>query len=146
MYSIEIKGSWFGVAIPAWLRVFDVRGTDADLGHKSPWGSTLWSSERAEVDLGLRGEQVRNATAPVNCSTYTDARTAPQEELARQVADMIQAADKLRLEYQAATHHLALQGQGGSVLYLPVAVYLANYGWGVIADKRTQIVRSFQRG
>ena len=63
-YAIEIVGSFLGVAIPAWLRVFDCRKPiGEEFSAKAPWtytyegktfSPTLLGSETAEVDLGLR--------------------------------------------------------------------------------------------
>ena len=144
-YAKEIRGTWFGVAIPVWLRAFDCRAPDEEIAPKAPWGATLWSSERAEVDLGLRTEHDRFGTAPFSCSTYTDTRKADEQELARQVRDMIKRAAEMRAEYHAADANRARKGEGGSCLYQPVAVTLSNFGWSVICDERTMIVRRFSR-
>jgi len=139
-YAIEVIGTWYGIEIPSWLRAFDCRANDA---ATSPWGTSLWSSERAEVDMGLRTATSRNATTPVSCSTYTDARRADDAELARQVTRMVEEATRIRAEYLAAKDRPAQPGSGGSCLYLPVAVCMANYGWSVVCDERTMIVRAF---
>jgi len=143
MYSKEIKGSWFGVTIPEWLRAFDCRSSEDDIAPRTPWGSYLWSSERAAVDLGLRAEGVYNDTTPVGCSTYIDARTAPEEELRRQVENMVAEATRLREEYLEGKKFPDTEGQGGSCLYMPVAVCLSNFGWSVLADRTQGIVRRF---
>lgn len=144
-YAQEVSGSWFGVKIPEWLRAFDCRASDDEIAPKAPWGSCLWSSERAEVDLGLRSEHERFATSPRGCSTYVDARKADEQELSRQVADMVKAASDMLREYVEAMAKQAPKGAGGSCLYRPVAVALCNYGWSVICDERTMIVRRFSR-
>jgi len=145
MYSKEITGgSWYGVSIPEWLRVFDCRSSDDDIAPKAPWGEHLWSSERAEVDVGLkRGYGDNDATCVVSCSTYVDARKADEKELARQVSDMVREATRLREEYLKGKEKPAKKGDGGSCLYMPVCITLANYGWSVISDRSTQIVRAF---
>ncbi len=143
-YAKEVTGAWFGVTIPAWLRVFDCRADSSDIAPRSSWGSSLWSSERAEVDLGLRTATERNATTPVSCSTYVDARRADDAELAQQVTRAIAEATRLRDEYETAKAKPAKPGSGGSCLYLPVAVSIANFGWSVISDERTRIVRAFE--
>ena len=142
-FSKEVKGSWwYGVELPAWLRAFDCRATDAEIAPKSPWGTSLWGSERAEVDLGLRSDGVYNATTPMSCSTYTDARRANDADLSKQVADMVKAATELYTEYQAAEHK---PGNGGSCLYCPVAIVMSNYGWSVVSDQRQCKIRPFSR-
>lgn len=142
-YAIEMVGTWYGVRIPRWLRAFDVRG-DVFAKPVAPWGATLWSSECAEVDLGLRTENDRFGTTPLSCSTYTDARHADDAELARQVKDMVKEARRFRLEYLRAKRLITEHGQGGSCLYMPVAVSMANFGWSIISDTRTCVVRAFQ--
>jgi hypothetical protein len=96
MYAIEItKREWHGVKIPKWLRAFDCRGDELP---KSPWGTTLYSCEKAEVDLGLRTAKEGFATSPLSCSTHIDARECDESELTRQIADMVREARKLRLQ------------------------------------------------
>jgi len=143
-YAKEIKGEWYGVAIPSWLRAFDCREDDAAPAPRTSWGARLWSTDRATVDMGLRGEGFSYDTRPLSCSTYIDARRADKEELARQVRRMIEAAEKLRAERIEAESRPAKPGKGGSVLYHPVAIAMANYGWAVISDQRTAFVRGFE--
>lgn len=143
-YAKEItEKTWFGVEIPEWLRAFDCRANDDEIAPKSPWGTCLWSSERAAVDLGLRTKEECFDTRPLSCSTYTDARTASENELRRQVADMVKEATRLRDEYEHAKQHRAGKDEGGSCLYQPVAICLSNFGWSVLSDTRTQVVRRF---
>jgi len=119
-YAKEHVGEWYGVPIPGWLRVFDCRASDEEITPTAPWGAALWSSERAEVDLGLRrGYADSDATNPVSCHTYIDARTASKEEIRAQLRRMIEAATSAR-------------PQG------VVAVALGNFGWTVIADRRKE--------
>jgi hypothetical protein len=142
-FAKEIVGQWFGVAIPSWLRAFDCRGSGKDLMPRAPWGETLFGGEKASVDLGLRDGtwDGRHDTIPTSCSTYLDARTASESELARQVADMVKEATRLKTEYDTAKE--AAKGVGGSCLYLPIAIEMSNYGWSVISDKRTCKIRAF---
>ena len=143
-YAKEITGGiWYGVEIPEWLRAFDCREADDAETARTPQGRTLWSSERASADLGLRGDGFYFDTCPVACSTYIDARKADDEELARQVRGMVDAAMKVRNERIEAEKHVAGPKEGGSVLYHPVAIALCNFGWSVICDERTRIVRAF---
>lgn len=143
MYSKEIRGAWSGVQIPDWLRVFDCRNADGEAWVKTPWGSTLLGSERAQVDLGLRTAEGSHATMLLSCSTYIDARTAGEAEIGKQLRDGIKEAEKFRAEYEAAKKRRAKPGDGGSCLYMPVAFALSNFGWCIISDERTMIVRAF---
>lgn len=143
MYAIEItEREWCGVKIPKWLRVFDCRGDELT---KAPWGQTLWSSEKAEIDLGLRSEKDRFGTSPLSCSTHIDSRTAPEAELTRQMADMVKEATRLRKQYLEAKKNPGEdKGHGGSGYYLPVAVAISNFGWNVICDERISVTKFFQ--
>lgn len=148
MYSKEVTAEWYDVSIPPWLRAFDCRASDQDVMPKTPWGATLFSDEKAAVDLGLRaidaeGKRFYHDTTPLSCRTYTDARTADHHELARQVTDMVTEARKMYTEYQRVANLPYQPGTGGSVLYLPVAICLSNFGWGILCDTRTQVIRSF---
>ena len=143
MYSIEITNrTWYGVTIPEWLRVFDCRGDDIP---RSPWGTSLFSGERAAVDMGLRTEKEKYDGHPSSCSTYIDSRTAPESELVRQVTDMVKEAERILLEFRDAQERPAKPGAGGSCFYLPVAICLANYGWSVMVDERVKAIRTFDR-
>lgn len=144
MYAKEVKGEWFGVKIPEWLRAFDCRSLDEEGIPRTPWGTTLYSSERAAYDLGLRGQGRWDDTTLVSCQTYIDSRTAPEEELRSQITRMVRDAEKYRREYEEGQKYPS-NGQGGTCLYMPLAICLSNYGWSIIADRRTQIVRRFGR-
>lgn len=139
MQAIEVKGSWFGVEIPSWLRAFDCRGEALATPYKG--------SEKAEVDLGLRslkGESYwAHGTTPLSCQTYIDARTADEVELRRQVTDMVKEATKFKKEYDAVGN-VADKGLGGSCFYLPIAICMSNFGWSILCDRRSQRVRHFQ--
>jgi hypothetical protein len=139
-FAKEIKGSWFGVTIPDYLRAFDCRGDETPV---TSWGHTLFGSDKAGVDLGLRKENESFSTTPISCSTYVDARTANDAELARQVKNMLGAVDALKLRYEDAVAHPAPKGQGGGAEYLPVAIEMSNFGWSVIADKRIYAIKSY---
>jgi len=143
LYAIEIKDrEWYGVKIPKWLRVFDCRGDEI---LKAPWGHTLWSSEKAEVDLGLRTETDRFGTTPLRCSTYIDSRTAAETELTRQVTDMVKEAKQIRVQYLDAKKNPGEdKGHGGSGYYMPIAIAMSNFGWNVICDERISATKFFQ--
>lgn len=145
-YATEVTGGiWYGVTLPEWLRFFDCRASEEWLPPKAPWGESLWSGERAQVDLGLkRGYGENDATVLVSCQTYIDSRSCCHQELARQVNDMVVAADRFRREYEENKLKVAKPNEGGSCFYLPIAAELSNFGWGIIADKRSCIVVAFR--
>ena len=145
-YSIEHTREWCGVLIPEWIRVFDCRASHEEIFGPSslaPWGVRLWGSERAEVDMGLRGPDWSHATHPLSCQTYIDARTAGEKELTRQLRNAVVDAERLRKEYLEAKEVPSVPEKGGSCLYLPVAITISNFGWGIVSDERTRVVRNF---
>lgn len=145
-YATEVTSKeWYGVTLPKWLRLFDCRSSDSWDAPKAPWGENIYGGDRAQMDLGLkRGYYEDNdATTLTSCSTYIDSRTACMGELARQVSDMIEAAERFRRDYEKSQSKIAKPGEGGSCLYLPVAAEMSNFGWSIIADKRSCIVVSF---
>lgn len=131
-----------GVEIPAWIRVFDCRAPDVDIAPRAPWGPCLWGSERAAVDLGLRGQGFQHDTTPMSCSGTGDLRKASDAEIARHLTNAFQEADKLRALWEKA-RTCKRGNQGGSCFYQPVAVTISNYGWGVMCDERTMAVQYF---
>lgn len=144
-FSTEItSGEWYGVTLPKWLRFFDCRSSDSWNAPKAPWGESIYSGERAQIDLGLkRGYYEDNDATTLVSSTSCDSRTACMGELARQISDMIEAAEKFRRDYEKYKDKVAKPGEGGSCFYLPVAAEVSNFGWSIIADKRSCIVVSF---
>jgi hypothetical protein len=145
-YAKEVVGEWFGIKLPDGIRAFDCRSENVFEDPPSPWGTTLYSSEKAEVDLGLRTQTEWNGTTPLSCNTYIDARKCSDDELRKQVLDMVEQATKFQDEYIEAAKHMASAGQGGSCLYQVVGVALSNFGWSILCDKRTCIVRRFEYG
>lgn len=143
-FSKEIVKVWYGVEIPEWLRAFDCRQDESNDLPKSSWGITLYSSEKAEVDLGLFSERENHSTIPQSCRTYIDSRSAHNEELTRQVKDMIRTAETMKLEYDKAKASKKNSPHGGSTCYMPVAITMSNFGWSVIADKRISATKWFQ--
>lgn len=149
-FATEItSGEWYGVALPEWLRFFDCRTCDGDSIPRAPWGESIYAGDRAKLDLGLKRGYYEedDSTTLVSCSTYIDSRRACMGELGRQVSDMIEAAEKFRRDYEKSQSKIAKAGDcyanGGSCFYLPVAAEISNFGWSIIADKRTCIVVSF---
>ena len=146
-YATEITtGEWYGVAIPAWLRAFDCR-QDETTTNPDWHGRMLWSSERAAVDCGLiewdDAGTVDYSTTPESTRTYVDARTAPDEELASQVRNLVDSAQRMRAHYAEASERRARPGEGGSVVYTPLAICISNFGYSVLCDRRTGITRRF---
>lgn len=149
MYAKEIKGEWHGVKIPSWIRLFDCRTEEDAKTPKAPWGEYLYGSERAAADLGLRGvlesgERFHYDTVPTSCQTYIDSRTCKPEELVRQFSDAVKRAGELRKEYLQTKKNQKEKPDGGSCLYLPVAIAISNFGWSIISDRRTEVVRGFK--
>lgn len=142
MYSIEITTrEWYGVKIPKWLRVFDCRGDDIP---RRPNGVAIYSSEKAAYDTGLRTDTEWNDGTPVSMQTHWDSRTAPSEELTRQVTAMVAEAKSLKREYDKALKTPPPPGESGSLFFKVVCVALSNYGWCVLVDQRCQAVRPFK--
>ncbi len=145
-YATEITDDeWHGVARPEWLRFFDCRSDETAPFPKAIWGETLYGGETAHVDLGLkRGYGDNDATTLISCNTYIDSRSCNTSELTRQITNMVREAVRFRQEYQEHQGDVTKPDQGGSCLYLPVAAELSNFGWSVIADRRSRIVVSFR--
>jgi hypothetical protein len=143
-YANEVTGGmWYGVTLPSWLRAFDCRADMSDFAPESSWGAPLFGSQRAEVDMGLRTKDDRFACTPISCQTYIDARKADMQELCRQVTDMVNSATGLRADYESAKAAAKEPSNGGSCYYMPVAICLSNFGWSIMCDNRTVVVRSF---
>lgn len=108
-YAIEIVGSFLGVTIPTWLRVFDCRRPIDSTFVRAPWSYTgedgtvhpihLLGSETAEVDLGLRGDGIYHGTTPTSGSGYGDTRVSESEALSA-VNAMMRAAHQRHEEWQ----------------------------------------------
>jgi hypothetical protein len=148
--AIEITGSFLGQEIPSWLRVFDCRKPIGEEIVKAPWTNTydgktyspsLFGSECAAVDLGLRGKGVHEDTTPVSGSGYGDTRRSESEALSA-VRSMIEAAQRTHQDWEEACGK-PMSTNGGSVCYQPIAVALCNFGWSVICDRRGYRVVSF---
>jgi len=127
-----------GVAIPEYILFFDCRMPDETPIPKAHYGESLWSGERAAYSLGLRlSWRERYDTNPRGIQFYFDSREpAMAGETARVVNDLIEQYRQVESRYCRAKRSPAGPGEGGGVLYKPVACYLANFGGGVIADSR----------
>ena len=150
-YAIEIVGSFLGVSIPAWLRVFDCRKPIDEVSVLAPWTYTkkdgtvlpihLFGSETCEVDLGLRGDGFSHGTTPTCCSGYGDTRTN-EAEAHLAVTNMIECAIQHHEKWLWANAQ-PKSTDGGGCYYQPIAVALCNYGWSVIADGRHYVVPQY---
>lgn len=133
-----------GVKLPRTVRVFDCRvPEDMLFSYKTEWGTTPLGGERAQIVLGLRGLGLWEATTPISMSGYPDLRDASEETLAEIAHKMVSVTREYRRYYRDALKHPA-DGQGGSVHYMPIALDLCNYGWGMICDRRLGVTKGFQ--
>lgn len=140
--EIKVLG---GVKLPRSVRCFDVRIPDDEVFKDcKPYGEHLWSSERAAYVLGLRTSwSHRYDTSPVSCQAYEDFRTCSEARLALVAQNMRKMLREYLREYRLAERFPAGKGEGGSCYYKPVALTLANYGYGLMCDERTKLVRAF---
>ena len=128
-YARETVHSFAGVKIPPWLRFFDCRMSDDKEEFYTPWCERLFSSEPAEVLLGLKHGFSSYATMPSGMyAAHIDNRKLSEAELAETVREMIHAAKEVLKLYNTTSEQ--------TVYFMPVAVALSNFGWCVIADKR----------
>jgi hypothetical protein len=140
LYAQEIKeATWHGIVLPAGLRAFDCRGDNV---IRSPWGTVLFASEKAECDLGLRKQNEWYATTPVSCHTYIDSRRAADSQLRQLVKAMVSESGKLWDKWEAAAASRPTS-HGGEAVYRPLALCLENFGWCILADKRMSRTRYF---
>lgn len=148
--AIEIKGSFLGQEIPSWLRVFDCRTPASDPPILAPWTCTfnnktfspsLFGSEPASVDLGLRAKGIHEDIVPIGGSGYGDTRRNEAEALSATRA-MFYAAAACKRDWDKASAK-PMSDNGGSIYYQPIAVALCNYGWSVICDRRDYRVVEF---
>lgn len=143
-YAIEIKNSWLGIVLPPGIRAFDCRRDGGKEFHRTQWGTSICGSEAAAHDLSLRDERFKEQDATLlSCQTYTDARTCNELELKRQITDMLQEVAYLEQTYERAKKNPAEPGNGGGCVYKPLAICMSNFGWSILADKRTCIVEAF---
>ena len=141
----KLTGYFAGVRLPRSVPVFDVRDYHAEdtivkcLAPSGKYALSLYSSERAWFLLG----DVTGYTTPMSCSTYLDARTCSETELARQVKGIRHQVAIMWREYRKALHRLAKPGDGGSCVHRPALAYIANYGWGISAKRDGYLVAQF---
>jgi hypothetical protein len=138
-----LKNTFGGVRLPKTVRVYDTRqANNAPVVKRITNNGIalgLWGSERAAFTEGI------DSTSPQSCTTYTDARTCQQSELARQMKSIRQSIAKMLVEYRRAKRNLAKSGDGGSCVYKPVFVAISNYGWSIHADRNNYLVASFRQ-
>lgn len=150
---VEVKGSFAGKRLPKSVRFFDVRMPDGAEGADADWqvsffdrakGETvtytpkLWSGERAEVALGLKGKDKDFGTTPLHCNTYMNHRTASEIFLGEAVANMRQGLARYLRRMRKAKRNPSTDG--GSVLYRPVGLVFANFGWSIVCDNRQKFI------
>ena len=56
------------------------------------------------------------------------------------IKSAVDAAHRALNRYADAVRNEAPKGSGGACHYQPVAITLANFGWEVIGDRRTEVV------
>lgn len=141
-----LKDTFYGIRLPKTVRVYDCRFDDETTTVKreshfvtNHW-LTLYGSERAVFAEGI----INNSSNIVSCQTYVDARKAKPDELRRQALDIRKTCARLLWEYRRAKKRLAKEGDGGSVVYLPTFVGLANFGWSVYAKQSNHVVAAFR--
>lgn len=162
-----------GVRLPRSVPVFDVRtfhGLDGALApwevtlpEREVWGETapavtyrprLYAGERAEVALGLRGPRPAaesldglpgtfyHAASPLFGSGYA---CKSEGDYAAALKRIRSALAEVWRAYRAAKRDPgANAGHGGAVHYKPVGAYVANYGWGVLADEKDPAGRAIR--
>lgn len=145
-YSIEHIDNWFGVELPDWIRFFDCRTCESlncrqeesQLYQKTPEGNTLWSSERAAYDLGI----YPHVASMLSCDPGYDLRKS-EKEVIRALKGAIEKVVEFKKEYKEAFEK-GMSDDGGSVIYDPMAICISNFGWSIIADRRSFMVRAFK--
>jgi hypothetical protein len=123
--------------------VYDIRG---DVVPRAHYGESLWAGEVVTYALGLRTGYYEGPYAYImGLQWYFDARDPErQEEFQECIKDLVQKFHQALTEWEDALRDLAPPGEGGSVLYRPVAIAVSNFGGSVIGDTRTERVRRFR--
>lgn len=109
------------------VRIFDVRAHDPNHEPYRANDRTYYASERAVLILG------DNHSFSVSGSGWGDTRNNP-EEFVGMMKHALLAFNHQLLQWESGEESV---GKGGGVVYKPVAVALANYGWAVICDTST---------
>ncbi|HEX8213081.1 MAG TPA: hypothetical protein VF584_23095 [Longimicrobium sp.] len=132
-------GTFCGVRLPRSVPFFDCRWDSARPEPRNPdTGVIMWGTERAEFALGERtaGSSTRFAH-PAGTLTHHDA-TEPRH--AHQTAEDVRRLRGMLArelwEYRKARLNPPGPGEGGGVVFRPVAVALTNFGSTILADPR----------
>lgn len=145
---VLVSGSFAGVRVPKTVQFFDVRMAEGEEGTPAPWeyqranGESyrplLWACERADVASGLKSKDFDHATMGLSCNTYLDHRKCSDAALADMVRSIRrELASQLR-RYRKAKQNPVSRDKGGSIRYRPALVAIANYGWSITGDRRTE--------
>jgi hypothetical protein len=101
----------------------------------------MWGTERAEFALGERtaGSSTRFAH-PAGIQTHYDA-TEPRhaQRTAEDVRRLRGMLARELWEYRKARLNQAGPGEGGGVVFRPVAIALTNFGSTILADRRESL-------
>ena len=137
-----------GVRFPDWLPLFDCRSPE-DVIELDPSGQVyVFGGERAEYALGLRSFEngIYDGTEPISISGFGDTRDEAgwaAKRLPEILRDLIETAEEMKKKYESLSTYAGPYEHGGSCYYLPRAVYLANYGAGLVCDRRNYRVDPF---
>lgn len=139
-------GTFFGVRLPRSVPFFDCRWDGTRPEPRNPdTGLVMWGTERAELALGDRsaGSSTRFAH-PAGIRTDYDA-TEPRH--ARHTAEDVRRLRGMLarhwLEYRGARRNPARPGEGGGVVFLPVALAMTNHGASILADSHVSVTYRF---
>lgn len=141
-------GRFCSVRLPRSVPFFDCRIVDEDIRNvRTPWGTVLWSAERAAAALGMVTETCKygHQRRLMGVQFYFDAREIEKNrgEVARIVQDLRNDLAKVWREYRWCKRHPSRNG-GGPAAFRPVFVELANFGAGVYGDDREMVVGQFR--
>lgn len=116
------------------VRIFDCRLPEEVMPPITPWGESLWGSERAAWALGLRKNWSSWDRPILSLQLHQDLRTDP--DAYRDAARRMVREFKARLaQFEAALNAPRVEDdvpQG--VLFRPLAVALCNFGATLIGD------------
>lgn len=135
-------GTFFGVRLPRSVPFFDCRWDGARPEPRNPdTGLVMWGTERAELALGDRRAGSSTGFAhPAGILTHYDA-TEPRhaQHTAEDVRRLRAMLARQWSEYRGARRNPARPGDGGGVVFLPVAIAMTNFGSTILADRRVSV-------